>query len=127
PSRARLPADSRIRRADLVAGGVQARFSAVGKSYRYRWLVSRTGLPLLERDAWRVLPSLDLGAMRDAGDRLAGTLDFAGFQSTGTDIETTVRTLTVVSLYLTIVHDAAALGLGRDEYRLVLSITVMGV
>jgi tRNA pseudouridine38-40 synthase len=122
----RLPADIRIRRAELVAGDVHARFSAVGKSYRYRWLVSRTGLPLLERDAWRVLPSLDLGAMRDAGDRLAGTHDFAGFQSTGTDIETTVRTLTSVSLCVTTVDDAAALGLGPDEYRLDLDITGTG-
>lgn len=122
----RLPADIRVRGAEPVAADLHARFSAVGKTYRYRWLVSRTGLPLLERDAWRVPPPFAVGAMRDAAHRLAGTHDFAGFQSTGTDVDTTVRTLTSVSLRLASTDEAAALGLGPDEAYLQLDVTGTG-
>jgi len=94
----RLPGDIRVRDARIVDESVHARFSAVGKTYRYRWLVSATGQPLLERQAWRVPPGLDLEAMGDGARRLVGRHDFAGFQSTGTDIADTVRVMTGVTL-----------------------------
>jgi tRNA pseudouridine38-40 synthase len=94
----RLPADIRVRHVAAVPGDFHARFSAIGKTYRYRWLLSHTGVPLLERDAWRVTPGLDLTAMRDAARRLVGLHDFAGFQSTGTAVRSTTRHLTDVAL-----------------------------
>jgi tRNA pseudouridine38-40 synthase len=92
----RLPADIRVRSAAVVPDEVHARFSAVSKTYRYAWLVSRLGHPLLSRTHWTVLPPLDLTAMALAAARLEGTHDFAAFQSTGTPVTSTVRTMTGV-------------------------------
>lgn len=122
----RLPADVRVRTAELVPDDVHARFSALAKTYRYRWLSSRTGIPQLERDAWRVQPPLDVAAMQDAAARLLGTHDFAGFQSAGTDVQTTVRELTSVFLRATTDDEASGIGLGPDESCLQMDITGTG-
>lgn len=122
----RLPADIRVREVTRVADDVHARFAAVEKTYRYRWLLSAVGQPLAERDAWRVAPPLDVAAMQDAAGRLVGTHDFAGFQSTGTVIETTVRTISAVALHATFGDAAHRLDLGDGEGRLQLDITGTG-
>ncbi len=90
---ARLPADVRVRGAEAVPDEFHARFSAVAKTYRYSWLVSRSGHPLLARTTSLVAPPVDLAAMAAAACGLAGTHDFAAFQSTGTPVTTTVRTI----------------------------------
>lgn len=87
----RLPSDIRVRRVSQVDESVHARFSAVGKRYRYRWLVSHAGPPLAARDAWVVAPPLAVEPMAVAARRLQGVHDFAGFQSTGSDVATTTR------------------------------------
>jgi tRNA pseudouridine38-40 synthase len=95
---ARLPPDIRVRSAAVVPDDLHARFSATGKTYRYSWLVSRVGHPLLARTTALVPPRLDLVAMGQAAARLAGTHDFAAFQSTGSPVASTVRTITRVEL-----------------------------
>jgi tRNA pseudouridine38-40 synthase len=90
---ARLPPDIRVREAEPVPDDFHARFSAVAKTYRYSWLVSRSGHPLLARTTCLVAPPVDLAVMAMAARRLAGTHDFAAFQSTGTPVATTVRTV----------------------------------
>lgn len=122
----RLPADIRVRGASAVPDDFHARFSAVGKVYRYRWLVSGLGQPLLERDAWRVPPPLDLGAIRAAAGRLVGTHDFAAFQSTGTDVETTIRTIDRVDLLTSSAAEGGAFGLGPGETRVDLVVAGTG-
>ena len=92
----RLPADIRVRSAALVPADFHARFSAVSKTYRYAWLVSRLGHPLLARTHWLVTPPLDLAAMARGAAALLGTHDFAAFQSTGSPVTSTVRTMTGV-------------------------------
>jgi tRNA pseudouridine38-40 synthase len=93
---ARLPADIRVRSAAWVADDLHARYSAVAKTYRYAWLVSRVGHPLLARTHWLIAPPLDLAGMALAAARLAGRHDFAAFQSTGTPVTSTIRTITGV-------------------------------
>ena len=95
---ARLPPEIRVRSAEVVPDTVHARYSAVSKTYRYAWLVSPVGHPLLARTTCLVAPRLDLRAMGVAAGRLAGTHDFAAFQSAGSDVSRTVRTLTGVDL-----------------------------
>ncbi len=114
----RLPPDIRVRHASQVADDVHARFSATGKTYRYRWLVSAVGHPLLERDAWRVGTPLDVAEMRRAARHLVGTHDFACFQSAGTDVQSTVRTLSAVRLHGATPRDRRLFGLDADEDRL---------
>lgn len=95
---ARLPDDIRVRTAVRVPDDFHARFSATAKTYRYRWLVSRVGHPALAGTHWLLAPPVDLGAMAAAAVHLAGTHDFAAFQSVGTPVSSTVRTLTGVDL-----------------------------
>lgn len=120
----RLPDDIRVREVTPVPDTLHARFSATGKTYRYQWLESATGHPLCERDAWRVSPPLDLDAMRDAAQRLVGTHDFAAFQSTGTDVDSTVRTVTAASLHVRTGETPD--GLAPDERRLAFEVSGTG-
>jgi tRNA pseudouridine38-40 synthase len=120
----RLPSDIRVRLVEAVADDLHARYDATGKHYRYQWLVSRVGQPLLERDAWRVPPPLDLAAMRDAASRLVGLHDFAGFRSTGTPVAHTVRAVTSASLRVS--STAETLALAEDESCLHLDIRGTG-
>lgn len=94
---ARLPADIRVRQAAIVDDDLHARFSATSKTYRYTWFVSRVGHPMLARRSHVVRPPVDLAAMGTAAGRLAGRHDFAAFQSTGTPVSSTVRTVAAVT------------------------------
>lgn len=91
---ARLPPDVRLRAVQEAPPGFHARFSARGKTYRYQIANVPIANPFTRAYAWHVPELLDAGAMAEAAARLAGTHDFAAFQSTGSDVTTTVRTLT---------------------------------
>ncbi len=110
----RLPADIRVRSAGIVPDDFHARFSALSKTYRYGWLVSAVGHPLLARTHWLVPPPLNLGEMTRAAERLPGTHDFAAFQSSGSPVTTTVRTMASVAFGARAPEDSA-LQLGTDE------------
>jgi tRNA pseudouridine38-40 synthase len=119
----RLPADIRVRSAALVADDLHARYSAQSKTYRYAWLVSRVGHPLLARTHWLVSPPVDLAAMALAASRLHGTHDFAAFQSTGTPVSSTVRTITGVDVG---VRPAADVGLQLSDDERVVELELRG-
>jgi len=95
---ARLPIAVRVRAVTRVPDALHARFSAIAKTYRYTWLVSRVGHPLLARTTCLVPPRLDLPAMGRAAATLAGRHDFVAFQSTGTPVASTERTILGVDL-----------------------------
>lgn len=119
----RLPGDIRIREARVVSEAFHARYSATGKTYRYVWLVSRIGHPLLARTTCLVPPRLDLVGMGQAAAYLAGTHDFAAFQSVGTAIRSTVRTITRVDLCL---RPAEDIGLRLHEQERIVEFEVTG-
>jgi tRNA pseudouridine38-40 synthase len=119
----RLPADIRVRSAAVVPDEFHARFSAVAKTYRYSWLVSRIGHPLLARTHCLVAPPVDLVAMGGAASRLLGTHDFAAFQSTGSPVTSTTRTMLGVDLG---VRPAADLGLQLSEGERILELELKG-
>jgi tRNA pseudouridine38-40 synthase len=114
---ARLPAEVRVRRVARVPDDLHARFSATAKTYRYTWLVSRVGHPLLARTSCLVPPRLDLVAMGRAAACLEGRHDFAAFQSTGTPVTSTERTILGVDLCVRPGHDLPVTLL--DDERLV--------
>ncbi|MCY4075963.1 MAG: tRNA pseudouridine(38-40) synthase TruA [Acidobacteria bacterium] len=95
---AKLPADIRVLGAAAVGAGFHARYSARSKTYRY--CVSNGGVahPFAARYAWHVAAPLQLDAMRAAGDQLLGRHDFAAFQSTGSQVRSTVRTLSSLTI-----------------------------
>lgn len=92
-----LPDDISVTAVIRVADDFHARFDARGKTYTYRlWPERRWVPPRLAPFAWATGP-LDLEAMDAAAAHLHGTHDFASFQNTGTDIVTTLRTVTKVA------------------------------
>ncbi len=95
---AKLPTDIRVVAAEQVDDRFHARFAARQKSYRYYLVAGAVSSPFTRAHAWHVPGSLDVAAMRDAGEGLVGRHDFAAFQAVGTDVESTVRTIFRVSI-----------------------------
>lgn len=56
-----------------------ARFSCIGRTYRYRVLNRRLPDPFRDDLTWRIFESLDVPAMNAAGAALLGTRDFTSF------------------------------------------------
>ena len=88
-----LPLDVRVASAEVMPDDFHARFSATGKTYRYRIVNGPIASPFVRRYVWHVTPKLDLDAMRQASRVLVGTHDFAAFQGTGTTVASTFRTI----------------------------------
>jgi len=75
-----LPSDVRVRAVGNVPEGFDARFSALGRHYRYRIGTAAWGVePLLRRDVLAHRRPLDVEAMSRAAAALIGLHDFAAF------------------------------------------------
>jgi tRNA pseudouridine38-40 synthase len=73
--------------------GWNARFSAVGRAYRYR-ILNRRARPALEAGrVWHVPRPLDAGAMHEAAQSLLGRHDFSSFRAAGCQANSPLRTL----------------------------------
>ena len=91
---AHLPEDIRVMAVTRCRPDFHARFSAVGKQYRYFVWNHSAQNPLLRHQAWLVPRRLDLAAMRSAAQHLLGRHDFASFAATREDkAKSTARTL----------------------------------
>lgn len=88
-----LPDDVAISAVAEAPEGFHARFSALGKHYRYRILSRPARGPLCAADAWHVARPLDLDAMRAAAAALVGRHDFHAFVSRPDGDGDCVRTL----------------------------------
>lgn len=76
-----------------VAPDWHARFSCVGRSYRYRIVNRRSRLALDDGRAWLIGPELDADAMEAAAQPLVGLHDFTTFRSTHCQADSPLRTL----------------------------------
>ncbi len=97
----------RVLAAEPAPEGFHARFSAVAKTYRYRWLRGRVATPQEARYVASVPDDMDVAAMRRAAAALVGTHDFGAFARSGGAHTGTVRTVLAVDL----VEDGAQLDL----------------
>lgn len=88
-----LPPEVAILAAEEVPLDFHARFSAQGKIYDYDFLISPVRRPLRQGRAWWVGPELDWAGIEQALPALLGEHDFAAFQSTGSAVRSTVRTI----------------------------------
>lgn len=70
-----------------------ARFSCTGRHYRYIIEMRRAPLTFDRGLAWRVIPPLDVAAMRAGAARLLGRHDFTTFRSAHCQADSPVRTL----------------------------------
>jgi tRNA pseudouridine38-40 synthase len=77
----------------IVPEGFDARFSAVGRHYRYR-LLARGAPPVLDRDrVWWVAHKMDVAAMAEAAGELVGKHDFTTFRAAGCQAKSPMKTL----------------------------------
>lgn len=91
---AHLPPAVRVIDAEAVAASFHARFDATSKTYRYHLWTGVVLPPLLRHVAWHVpAPDLRIADMDGAARLLEGRHDFAAFQSTGSEVTSTTRTL----------------------------------
>lgn len=74
-----------------------ARFDAKKKTYVYKMYVSNISLPL-QTDALQISENLDFKSMKKFLKTIKGTHDFAGFRASGSDTETSVRTIYSIKL-----------------------------
>ncbi len=98
--RAILPDDIYIVKAETVADDFHARFSAVGKEYRYRILTSEQADVFKRNFVYHYPYPLQLEEMKKAAAHFIGTHDFTSFSSVRTDVTDKVRTIEQLELLL---------------------------
>ena len=92
---ASLPPTIRVLRTRYVSRDFHARFSAKGKTYRYRIWNDRVLPPLELGRAWHIPAALDRDVLRIATAAFIGRHDFAAFAANrGKPEQCTVRTIT---------------------------------
>jgi tRNA pseudouridine38-40 synthase len=96
-----LPPDIVVLDAVQMPDDFHARFSATGKAYQYTIRLHRFPHPLDRHRSWRLDPTLDIGAMRDAALHFVGTHDFTSLTTHADDgPEDRVRRVTSCTLDL---------------------------
>jgi tRNA pseudouridine38-40 synthase len=92
-----LPNPVRVFKCRYVSEKFHARYSAKGKTYRYRIYADAILPPLEFGRAWHVPAPLDVDLIKRAANIFAGRHDFAAFAANrGTKDEDTVRTIRAV-------------------------------
>ncbi len=92
-----LPHDIRAKSAAVVPDDFHARYSALGKEYRYVIHNSFVSDAFYSHLCHRVGGKLDINVMQNAAEYLVGKHDFASFMSAGSNIQDTVRTISCLS------------------------------
>lgn len=94
-----LPAAIRVQRCQYVGARFHARFSAKGKTYRYRIWNDRILPPHEHGRVWLIANTLDVHLLAREAQSFVGYHDFASFTANrGTPNEDTFRTIIAVSL-----------------------------
>lgn len=83
-----------IKDAFLAPADFHSIATSVDKTYRYSILNRRVPSALRHRTTWWVREPLDLDQLNEASSYLVGTHDFKSFQTSGTYVESTTRTIT---------------------------------
>lgn len=113
----KLPEDAAVQLVELVADGFHATRDAKFKRYRYTIFNDARRPVFCRHYAWHIPSPLDVAAMQAGGAHMAGTHDFASFQSVGSERESTVRTIFAIELAATPAAFLAP-GSARGSYRL---------
>ncbi|HLL71846.1 MAG TPA: tRNA pseudouridine(38-40) synthase TruA [Pyrinomonadaceae bacterium] len=86
--------DARVIAAETVGEDFHARYSAKGKTYRYRVFNARHASPFLARYAHTDARPLDVERMQSCARLFVGEHDWTAFSAAQADVETRVRTVT---------------------------------
>ena len=87
------PHAAAVLRAADVPQDWSARFSAIGRAYRYVIRTRRARLVLDRGHAWHIDHRLDTAAMAEAAQALLGRHDFTSFRATACQAKSPIRTL----------------------------------
>ena len=90
-----LPADIRVLYSEEVSPDFHARFSAKEKQYRYFVQIGPHADVFARRYALHAYMPLDLDIMDEAAKSVVGTHDFSAFMSTGREVESAVRSISL--------------------------------
>ena len=90
--------DVRVIKAEVVADEFHARFSALGKTYRYRTVNGPVISPFWLRYAHHEARTLDLERMIESAELFLGTHEWSAFSSAQSDAETKTRTITDLAI-----------------------------
>ncbi len=93
-----LPDDISVSWVHRVDDEFHARFSATGRSYRYRILNRLQRSALHRRRAWWVHQPLDETRMNEAAQRLVGEHDFSAFRAAGCQAGSAMREITHIDV-----------------------------
>lgn len=88
-----LPSSIRVQKAFFAPQEFHAQHSAQQKLYRYRILQTKVLCPLRRNFTWWPAYFLDKNTMNEMAQTLLGQQDFKSFQSSGTPVKSTVRTI----------------------------------
>lgn len=94
-----LPEDVTIVSVQIADPEFHARYSAVGKEYRYFVHLSKVRDPFKRFYAYRYPYTLDLSAIKEASKAFIGTHDFTSFCSAKTEVIDRVRTIKEIDIY----------------------------
>lgn len=94
----RLPADIRVQRSEQVADTFHPRYCNSTKWYEYQILNRRFPLPSKRLYSYFVYAPLCLEAMQEAATYLVGEHDFKSFCSARTNVQSTIRTISHLSV-----------------------------
>lgn len=89
----KLPSTLRVLKVANVPEAFHAMKSAISKQYRYRILTGPADIPIASRFAWHLPYTLNIEQMKETLAALVGTFDFKSFQSAGTPLKSTTRTI----------------------------------
>lgn len=92
----RMPADIQIRALKLMKADFHARYSAVGKHYRYKIHHNCEKDPMLSNHVFHVEKKLDIPLMKAAAEKLTGKKDFRAFMASGSSVKNTVRRIEAI-------------------------------
>jgi len=76
-----------------VADSFSARFSAIGRAYRFKILNRPARAALLAHRVWHLPRPLDIEAMQEAANHLLGRHDFTSFRASSCQASSPLRTL----------------------------------
>ena len=93
-----LPKDIRILESTEVSLDFHARYTALGKTYKYRILQRRAPTALYRNYAWHINLPLNVRKMRSALPFLVGRNDFSAFRGSGCNAKSPVRTIKSASI-----------------------------
>ena len=88
-----LPSDIAVQQAEEVPKNFHARYSAIGKIYEYRILLTPHRSALERSRLWHIPQKLDVHTMEEAGKYFIGIHDFSSFQNSPTDTKNPVCTV----------------------------------